>query len=43
MNTCWAKYALFLIIVLLGTSSMVTACGKKGDLYLPDQQKNQKA
>jgi len=41
MNTCWAKYVLFLVVVLLGTSSMMTACGKKGDLYLPGQQKNQ--
>jgi predicted small lipoprotein YifL len=33
---CWPRYLLWLVIVVLGTSSMLTACGQKGPLYLPD-------
>ena len=40
MNTCWAKYLLLFVVVVLGTSSMLSACGKKGKLYHPDQQQN---
>ena len=34
---CWPRYLLWLVIAALGTSSMLTACGQKGDLYLPDK------
>lgn len=33
---CWPRYLLWLVIATLGTSSMLTACGQKGPLYLPD-------
>ena len=36
MKICWAKYLLWLVIAGLGTASMLSACGQKGDLYLPD-------
>ena len=36
MKTCWAQYLLWLVIILLGTGSILSACGQKGDLYLPD-------
>ncbi|WP_082117138.1 LPS translocon maturation chaperone LptM [Sedimenticola thiotaurini] len=33
---CWSRYLLWLVILVLGTSSMLSACGQKGALYLPD-------
>jgi len=38
MNTCWAKYALLIVVMVLGSLSMLSACGKKGNLTLPDAQ-----
>ena len=29
-------YALFLVLPLLGTTSLLSGCGQKGPLYLPD-------
>ena len=34
---CWPRYLLWFVIAFLGTGSMLSACGQKGDLYLPDQ------
>lgn len=34
---CWPRYLLWLVIAVLGTGSMLSACGQKGDLYLPDE------
>ena len=36
MKWCRAELALYLIITILGVGSMITACGQKGPLYLPD-------
>ena len=36
MKSCWAQYLLWLVIIILGTGSALSACGQKGDLYLPD-------
>ncbi|MCF7985630.1 MAG: lipoprotein [Thiohalocapsa sp.] len=33
---CWAKYLLYATIAVLGTAQMLSACGQKGDLYLPE-------
>jgi len=41
MRICWAKYLLWLVIAGLGTASMLSACGQKGDLYLPDDTHQQ--
>jgi hypothetical protein len=38
---CWARYLLWLVIAALGIGNMLTACGQKGDLYLPDPQQEQ--
>ena len=38
---CWPRYLLWLVIAVLGTGSMLSACGQKGDLYLPDTQVEQ--
>ena len=32
---CWARYLFVLMVVTLGTLSMLGACGQKGPLYLP--------
>lgn len=33
---CWPRYILWLLIALLGLGNMLTACGQKGALYLPE-------
>ena len=33
---CWARYMLWAVIAILGSGSLLSACGQKGDLYLPD-------
>ncbi len=35
---CWARYLLWLVIAVLGVGNMLSACGQKGDLYLPAQE-----
>ncbi len=34
---CWAQYLLWAVIAIFGSGSLLTACGQKGDLYLPDE------
>jgi len=34
---CWARYLFIAAVVVLGTLSMIGACGRKGPLYLPEQ------
>ncbi len=36
MKWCRAELALYLIITILGIGSLLTACGQKGPLYLPE-------
>lgn len=43
MKMCWAQYLLWLVIVILGTGSALSACGQKGDLYLPDAPPHQES
>ena len=38
MKLCWANYLLIIVIAVLGFGSMLSACGKKGPLYLPEEQ-----
>ncbi len=42
---CWAQYLLWAVITILGTGSLLSACGQKGPLYLPDkaEQSNQQS
>ncbi|AHF02628.1 lipoprotein [Marichromatium gracile] len=35
---CWARYLFIAIILVLGTVSMLGACGQKGPLYLPEPE-----
>ena len=38
MKWCRAEIALYLIITILGIGNMITACGQKGPLYLPQEK-----
>ncbi|MBA1443545.1 MAG: lipoprotein [Chromatiales bacterium] len=46
--TCWPRYLLWLVIAVLGSGNLLSACGQKGPLYLPpsdetvDQQAKEK-
>jgi predicted small lipoprotein YifL len=33
---CWAQYLLWAVIAMLGSGSLLSACGQTGNLYLPD-------
>ena len=39
MCYCRAQYLLLAVILALGLMSMLSACGAKGELYLPPPQK----
>jgi len=41
MKSCWAQYLFWLVVVVLGTGSALSACGQKGDLYQPEPSANQ--
>lgn len=32
---CWPRTLLWLVIAILGSLNLLTACGQKGPLYLP--------
>jgi predicted small lipoprotein YifL len=38
---CWPRYILWILIAFLGLGNMLTACGQKGPLYLPDSTSEQ--
>ena len=40
---CWGRQLFIAIVILLGISQMIAACGQKGPLYLPDEQAAQPA
>ena len=35
MRICWPQATMILLVVILGISSMLSGCGKKGPLYIP--------
>ncbi len=37
MRLCVPQLAFIVLVIILGISSMLAGCGKKGPLYLPDQ------
>ncbi|WP_459863165.1 LPS translocon maturation chaperone LptM [Endothiovibrio diazotrophicus] len=43
MNRCWAQYALWAVIAILGVGSMLSGCGQKGPLFLPTDTEQQQA
>ena len=38
---CWSRYLFILVVVILGTASMLSACGQKGSLVMPDENQQQ--
>jgi predicted small lipoprotein YifL len=36
-NICWGNWLFFIIIAFLFVISLLSACGSKGNLYLPDK------
>lgn len=38
---CWRRYLLWSVILLLGAGNLISACGQKGDLYLPETEQQQ--
>ena len=38
---CWPRYVLWTLIAVVSLGNMLTACGQKGDLYLPDEDQQQ--
>ena len=37
MRICWAQYAMWAVIMVLGIASMLSGCGAKGPLYMPKE------
>lgn len=37
---CWTRYLFILVVIVLGTGSMLSACGQKGPLVLPENSQN---
>jgi predicted small lipoprotein YifL len=35
------RHILWIMIIMLGAGSLLSACGQKGDLYRPDQDPQQ--
>jgi len=38
---CWSRYLFILIVIILGSASMLSACGQKGPLVVPDENQQQ--
>ena len=36
---CCSRYLFILLVAVLGIGNMITGCGQKGDLYLPEKGK----
>ena len=34
---CWSRYLFILVVIVLGSASMLSACGQKGPLVLPEE------
>jgi len=41
MKFCWPRILFTAMVIALGTMSLLSACGQKGDLYLPDRGEQQ--
>ena len=41
MRLCASQWLLIAVVILLGLSSMLSGCGKKGSLYLPEEPARQ--
>jgi predicted small lipoprotein YifL len=36
MKICWAQSLFIVIVIILGVGNILSACGQKGPLHLPD-------
>ncbi len=36
MKICWVQTLFIAVVIILGTGQLLSACGQKGPLYLPD-------
>ena len=41
MRLCASQWLMIVVVILLGISSMLSGCGKKGPLYLPEKPAQQ--
>ncbi|MDH5764568.1 MAG: lipoprotein [Gammaproteobacteria bacterium] len=41
MKYCWANWVFIVVLAVLSLSSLLSGCGKTGDLYLPDKETEQ--
>ena len=41
MRLCGPQIVFVIVVVVLGIGSMLSGCGKKGPLYLPDENRNE--
>ncbi|MDH5473920.1 MAG: lipoprotein [Gammaproteobacteria bacterium] len=41
MRFCWANWLFIIVVAILSLSSLLTSCGKTGDLYLPENESQQ--
>ena len=41
MRLCWAEWAFIVVVILIALSSLLSGCGKTGNLYLPDKSEQQ--
>lgn len=42
MRICWPQATMILLVIILGISSMLSGCGKKGPLYIPKEKETVK-
>ncbi len=36
MKICWAQGLFIAVVIILGSGQLLSACGQKGPLHLPD-------
>ncbi len=37
---CYSRYLFIILVAILGLGNMLSGCGSKGDLYLPDSSQS---
>jgi predicted small lipoprotein YifL len=38
MRMCWSQWLLLAVVIALGSLTLLSGCGKRGKLYLPQEQ-----
>jgi predicted small lipoprotein YifL len=39
-SVCWPQATMILLVIVLGLGSMLSGCGKKGPLYIQQEDSN---